>query len=159
MLQRRSLLAASAALPFVGLLTACGGTTASQLKADVQTIDAGLEGILSDLLAVPGVAIPAATVAQIQKALADIDTNGASIGGALAPGQSVVTDFVESVDTLASLAQPFFPQAPAIAAVITAAASLAQIVLQEAGVLKAPRFTAWSMPAPAARAVLKAAAK
>lgn len=158
MLRRRTILAASAAWPAVLALSACGGRTASQLQVDVQTIAAGLASIATDLAAVPGLNIPSATMTQIQNEIALIKSQAAEIAGALAPGQTVVTDFVETVQTLATLTQPFFPQAPAVAAVITAAASLAQIVLQEAGALTASESRTWTMPAPTARAVLRGAA-
>lgn len=157
MITRRLALSGAVSMPFVLGLTACGGRTESQLQADVQTIAAGLSGILADLQAVPGLNMSAGTATQIAHEIAVIKSQAAEIAGALAPGQTVAADFAEAVTTLAALVQPFFPMAPAVAAVITAAASLAQVVLQETGALSAARSSKWTMPAGQARALLRAA--
>lgn len=139
---RRSLLRGAAALPFVGALAACGGRTESQLQADVQAIAAGVQGLAAALYAaVPS--IPAETQARINAAIAAVEADAAPIAQALTPGQPVVKDFVESVNELATLVQPYYSAAPKIADVMIAAAALAQVVLTEAGVMTAfPRVPA-----------------
>jgi hypothetical protein len=117
-------------------LAACAGQTTSQLQADVTAIATGVQSVVTDLAATPGVHVPPATLAEINTTLATIKADAAQIGATLAPGQSVVTEFSMAVNDLVPLLTPYFPAAPAVAATVQAAVTLAQVVLSEAGVTK-----------------------
>lgn len=160
-----------AALVLIGSgagLAACGGSTAPQLSGDVQVIATGLSAVATDLAAIPGIGIPAGTMTQVQSQIALIQSQASAIGSTLAPGQPALADFVGAVNVLATLVQPYFSEAPAVAATVVAAASLAQIALNAAGGQSpvayatvpggaAPSFFASPsavMSAPAAKAVL-----
>lgn len=132
-ISRRDLLGATAATL---ALAACAGQTTSQLQADVTTISTGVQSVVTDLAATPGVHVPPATLAQIGATLATIKADAAQIGATLAPGQSAVSHFSDAVNALVPLLTPFYPAAPAVAATVQAAVTLAQVVLSEAGVTK-----------------------
>lgn len=137
-------------------LAGCANQTASQLQSDVQTIDQGVSSIVVDLTATPGVTLPPATLAAIKSELAAIHADAAAIAAAATPNQTVVQTFSEAVSALVPLVTPFFPAAPAVAATVQAAVTLAQFVLAQVSPTKAAAVD----PAAVARSrvVLQAAA-
>lgn len=132
---RRSLVASIAAIPAVSLLAACGGRTASVLTTDADLIAKGAAVVFTDLTHVPGISISASDQTKILNEIALIETDAPQIGATLAPGQNVASNFIEAVNTLASLVTPYLKQAPAVQTLIVAIVSLAQTVGIAAGVL------------------------
>lgn len=132
-ISRRYILAASigSAAGIALGLAGCANQTTSQLQADVQTITQGVSSILTDLTATPGVTLPPATLAAIKSELAAINADAAAIATAATPNQTVVQTFSEAVSALVPLVTPFFPAAPAVAATVQAAVTLAQFVLAQ----------------------------
>lgn len=158
-LSRRALLPALLATTAVAAVAGCGSLTASQVQADVTTLDDGLAGILAAIQAIPGVSIPAATASAIETEIAAIKANAAQIASAVT-SSTVVSGFQSGIGTLGALLAPFLPAAPLVAAAVNAVVSLAGAILSEAGVVSAAAVMgATSRMSPArARAVLQAIA-
>ncbi|MHB8571181.1 MAG: hypothetical protein ACYC97_13430, partial [Metallibacterium sp.] len=112
-------------------ISACAGLTQSQATADVQTLAAGIKGLDAAIGALPGV--PANVVAQVAKEDALIQADAAQIASAAVPNANIATEINDAVGVIATLATPFFPEAPAIAAVVSAATTLGQVIVQETG--------------------------
>lgn len=158
--RRGTLLGASAIVASsAAVLFGCSTQTTSQLQTDAQTLAAGVQAIVADVQAIPGVTIPPATLAQIQAVASDVSTNAAAIASTLSPSTSVVQGISTAIATLGTLLTPFFPAAPLIAAAVSAAVTLASTLLSESGVSTAGAVMgAPMMTAAQARMVLKAAA-
>ena len=151
---RRALLRWGTALGVLAPLGACATLTPSQLQSDVKLIATGLSGIVAALAALPGSPVPKATLASIANEISIIQDNALAIATAFSPNNKLVTMLVDAVQALTPLVAPFFPAAPAIAAVVQAALSLAQVVLQEAGIVGALAPTGRLMPPALARQIL-----
>jgi len=149
---RRTILAATPA----AALAACAGQTTTQLQSDVNAIDTGLQSVVTDLAATPGVSVPATTMAEIKTTLDNIHTDAAQIAAVAAPSQTAVQVFSDTVSALVPLLTPFFPQVPAVAATVQAAVTLVQVVIAQVS----PSKVAAVDPAQAAyaRLVLRGAA-
>lgn len=124
--------AAVAALSMAG----CTTQTPDQLQNDVNLVVAGAQAVVSALAAVPNV--PPAVIAQAQAALANIQLNAAAIANALSPQANAAQAIVVAVNTLATLVQPYFPQAGQYAAIVAAAVSLAAVIAGMVGAQAAP---------------------
>ena len=126
-LSRRGTLLGASAIVASGaaVLFGCSTQTTSQLQTDAQTLAAGVQAIVADVQAIPGVTIPPATLAQIQAAASDVSTNAAAIASTLSPSTSVVQGISTAIATLGTLLTPFFPAAPLIVAAVSAAVTLA----------------------------------
>lgn len=134
MLDRRRLLAASS-LAGILALTGCGTVTAPQAESDVQLLADGLSGILDSLKALPAnLAPPQATLDKIQAELDLIKSDAAKIGTAVAGGGSIVQEIAAAVGAIVPLATPFFPAAPAVAAVLEAGLALLPGILAAVGI-------------------------
>lgn len=161
MLTRRNVakgaVGAGAALAAVSLLGACANQTTTQLQQDAQTLASGVSAVVTDLQAIPGVTIPASTLANINTAIASINANAAAIAAALTPAASVLTGIQTAVSTLSTLLSPFFPEAPVVAATIQAAVTLVATMLSEAGIATTASSAMVSMSPNQARLILKAA--
>lgn len=159
MMLRRAFLATTALPAMVALagLTGCAGVTTSQLQSDVRTIATGVSGVVGALqAAVPS--IPSTTITQLNAAVAHVMADSAEIAQALTPGQSIIVDFTNGVNTVASLAQPYYGSAPKVAALMIAAVTLVQTVLEESGGAVAVASISLKVPAmspDAARKVLR----
>jgi hypothetical protein len=132
------------------------------LVADVNLIASGLPAILALLQQLPASQQPSAGVmAQIQKAMADLQANAAQVGTVLAPNQPAISQVASIVNLIASLATPFFPAAALIGPIVQAAITLVPVIFAAVG--KAPpaavaqKAAAAHMTPDAARLVLKSA--
>lgn len=121
----------SIVLASVIAVTACAGLTQSQATADVQTLAAGIKNLDTAMAAVPG--MNTKILAQIQNEDDIIQKDAALIASAAVPSASLVTQIDNAVGAISALATPFFPGAPAIAAVVSAAVTLGQVIVQETG--------------------------
>lgn len=119
---------------------ACAGLTQSQATQDVQTLAAGVASLGTALSAVPGV--PADVIAKVEAEDAIIQKDAAAIGTAATPSANIAADIDNAVGVISTLVTPFFPEAPAIAAVVEAAASLGQVIVQETGATPAVSISA-----------------
>ncbi|MDA8251086.1 MAG: hypothetical protein M0Z28_18210 [Rhodospirillales bacterium] len=150
---RRNFLAASALLPLG--LAACAGQTQTQLQADVQAVAQGLGGVVSSLSAVPHV--PQAVVTQAMALIGQVKADAAQIATALTPNPNVVQHIADTINALLPIVAPYFPVAPAVAAVLQAALALVPVILAAVGKpVPAGAATAAMTPAQA-RLVLLAA--
>ena len=129
MIQRRTLLLSLTAL------SACGTQqqTPDQLKSYIEALSTGTSAILTSLQAVPGVRLTVGQVSSIQDALNTIQANAAAIANAATPGSDNVQAIANAVTALVPLVAPFYPAAPAVAAVMQAALALVPVVLAMAG--------------------------
>jgi hypothetical protein len=85
-------------------------------------------------------------IAQVQKALTDLQMNAAQIGTSLTPNANAIQTISTAVSTIASLAMPFFAAAPQFApvvAIVQAALALLPAIVA---------FVGAPTPAPAAKA-------
>ncbi len=147
----------------LAVLAGCSKTVSSSTVAsDVQIIAHGLDSIVTDVEAIPGV--PSATLDQVKAQIAKIDAEATQIGDAVSsasgPDANVVQAFSDSVGVLGNLLQPFFPQAPTVAVAIQAATSLVQVVVNQVnggGTVKADARV--SMTPNAARLILEGLSK
>jgi len=112
-------------------VSACAGLTQSQATADVQTLAAGVKNLDAAMGAIPGV--PANVVAQVAKEDALIQADAAQIASAAVPSANIAAQINDAVGVISTLATPFFPGAPAIGAVVSAAVTLGQMIVQETG--------------------------
>jgi hypothetical protein len=124
-MNRRTILALSAA----AVAVSCAGLTPSQASADVATLAAGVKNLDFAVSAVPGV--PASVVGKIATEDAIIQADASQVASALVPSSSLVIEINNAVGLISTLATPFFPAAPAIAAVVTAATALGQFIVQD----------------------------
>lgn len=150
---RRHLLSAAAALPLAAGLAACSAVTAAvpQVVDDVNSVAAGLNGILPSLTTIAGVA--AQTVTKIQGLVGEAQTIASQVGQVVSP--SAATGLAGVVgDVVTALTGAALP--PWAGAVLSAAQALLPVILTAAGVALAGPPPA--MSAAQARAVLKAAA-
>ena len=153
---RRTLCCATPALALALAVTGCAGQTTTQLQADVTAISSGLAGVVAALRALPGNPVPASVIAQAETVIADIQGNAAAIASTLTPAPSIVQAIGTAVSTLDALVAPFFPQAPAVAAVVQAALALVPVVLASAGIAAAPLAAPPRFTTAQARAILAA---
>jgi hypothetical protein len=152
----RRLLSTTTAMGAIALAAGCTSTTASAATSDIQTLAAGVTAIEGDLPAA-GVAIPAATLAQVTTAVADINSNAAGIGTAVTVSPTTVATINTDVNLFATLLSPFFPEATFIGIAIEAVVSLIGTIVAETGA-KTAAAAPGRMSAAKARLVLKAAA-
>jgi len=124
-MNRRTILALASA----SVAVSCAGLTQSQAAADVATLASGVKNLDFAMSAVPGV--PASVLAQITKEDAIIQADAAQVASALVPSSNIAVEINDAVGVIATLATPFFPAAPAIAAVVSAAVSLGQFIVQD----------------------------
>ena len=147
----------------VAALVGCSKTVSSSTVAsDVQVIANGLDSIVTDVEAIPGV--PSSVLDQVKAQIAKIDSEATQIGNAVSsaagPSPNVVQAFSDSVGVFGNLLTPFFPQAPTVAVAIQAATSLVQVVLNQVnggGTVKAA--APGSMTPNAARLILEGLSK
>lgn len=154
-MNRRSFLATSTALA----VAACAGKTQTQLQSDVELIAAGLSGVVAALQGLPSGMKPGADIiTQAEAAIADIKANAAEIATSLTPQASTVQAIANAVSTLSTLLAPFFPVAPAIAAVVQAAVALVPVILSAVGATAPASAQRVSVTPGQARLTLRAAA-
>lgn len=123
-----------AALAF--LMAGCKGTptvTPNSIATDINLLANGLAPVAAQIAAIPGVS--PATVAQITADLAIVQKDAALVAASTAvPTTSVLKEVVTAVQDLAAIATPVIPGGSATVAVIDAATSVAETLLQQAGV-------------------------
>jgi hypothetical protein len=164
-LSRRQLFAGVAAAALAGCSASQLAASLPQYAEDAQTIAAGLQASLVQLQSVPG--IPAASLAQVSAAIADMQKMAAAISAAstasaaLPSVQQLEADVNAVASTLASFSAIMPPQ---IGIAVQAAAVLLPVIETGVGLV----VNAVTAPAPAtaaamtpdqARLVLKALAK
>jgi len=155
-MNRRSLLISTAGLVGAAALAGCSGATSDQLSNDVNLLVNGLSAVVVTL-SDPALKVPAATLAQINAVLADLQSNAAAIGNALTPNTNTVQAIGNAVSALAALATPFFPLSSVVAMVVQAALALVPTILSFVHAPVPAGAAANSMNADQARLVLKAA--
>lgn len=142
---RGGALFAALALSAIVALAGCAQTPQAQLTADVQAISVGVDGVVVALYAAdPN--IPASTQASINAAVAAVQGDAEAIAQSLSPATAPIGAFVNSVQVLAGLVQPYYANAPRVATLMVAVSSLVQTILQETG--GAVAFVATPVAAP-----------
>lgn len=132
-LSRRGVFAVVGGGGMAALVGCAKSVSSSTVASDVQIIANGLDSIVTDVEAIPGV--PSNVLDQVKAQIAKVDSEATQIGNAVssATGLSpnVAQAFSDSVGVLGNLLTPFFPQAPTVAVAIQAATSLVQVVLNQ----------------------------
>lgn len=136
-------------------VSACAGKTPDQIGSDFDLELAGLSAVVAALGGISGIS---ATVMQdAPRLLNDLRSQRAAIVDVLNPGVDTVTKFSQGAIALATLVQPYLPQASQYLPLVLAVISLANSSLQAVG--RAPAaasMQALAMMSPAeARLVLK----
>jgi hypothetical protein len=165
-MKRRSLFLAATggALGLAGCTALTPAAVQTALQTDTADLAAALDTLPAELSAA-GVTVPAATLADINNVISDINTNAAAIASAATTSPTSVSAIVGDITTVASLVEPFFPEAAAIVPLVDAAVSIGGTLLSEAGVSLAAapaarKYTPRTVYAPAAaRAILHAQAR
>ena len=127
---RRSLFCA--AIP-AAILAGC---TAAQAQSTLQTLAAGW-ATLPGLLSGAGVTIPAATLSQVNAAVADLESKATQIGTTVSAPPTKVSALTSDITLVSSLLSPFYPASTAIGLLVNAGVSLIGTLLSEAGVAAA----------------------
>lgn len=158
MMTRRKLAASAAMIGAAGIgvaaLGACTTQTQAQLQTDVETLNAGVAGLLAAVEAIPNNGLSATAQAQIQAAIQDVQTNASAIAAALTPSATVLQGVQTAIATLNSLLTPFFPLSSFIAAAAEAAVALVGTIVSEAGATASAKLRV-SMTPDQARVILR----
>lgn len=109
----------------------CANQPPDQLKTNIGLVVSGSQSIVTALGALPSV--PADVLAKSQAALADVQANANAIVNATAPAANAAQQLLVAVNTLAQLVLPFFPQASAYVAIVSAVVSLATVIVGMVG--------------------------
>lgn len=159
MLTRRELMATTALMP----LAACAGTTPSaaliQAIQDVQTIAAGLAGVLPGLGSIPG--IPATVVGKAGSIISEIQAVAQQMAGVTttAGAQGSVQQLETLLNTLVAAVAPFVAAVPVVGQVFAAAAVLLPVIEAAVGLIVKPAARLEAALTPdQARLILQAAA-
>ena len=155
-MNRRTLLAASALLPFAGCSLA--GTTPAQWATDLSLIASWMPNITSALGAM-GTKISAATLAQVNTLAAEVQKDATAVATATAnvvAGTSAATyvqEAVTALEAIAGVVMPLFPASSPVLPIVEAILSLVPEIAAAAG-LTAATVTPMAFTPAQARALL-----
>ena len=146
-MERRTALS-SAAIGFTAALLGCTALTpaaaATALQTDTATLNAALQAMSGELKAA-NITVPPALTA----VLADLNTNATAIGTAITTPPTTVQAILGDIQTIATIATPFFPEIAVFEPLVNAALSMGSVLLADAGITLAsaapavkPRYTA-----------------
>lgn len=151
-MNRRNLLLA---FPALAALAACqtGNTTLAVVAQDVSTIASGLLGVLPNL---PANIVPAATMAKVGEAVADLQKLAAQLSSTATTtaAQPIVQQVEADVNTIVD-ALAAFPIPPPYSTAIQAAAVLLPVIEVAVGFVVPAKTASASMTADQARAALR----
>ncbi len=165
LMSRRKLLASVIALNATLALAACGSTpiTASQLQQDLTNLEGTMVNLWNALTAA-GAKLPADALAKAEELIGKVKDNAQAVLDAIAAGTSIsslgsfLTAMMSAVQALAPIISSFYPPATLIGVAIQAAITVAQLILQEAGVTTTAMRAISPADADAARRTLHNAA-
>jgi hypothetical protein len=126
---RNHILAAFAATPLA--LSACSTSTIPQAVTDIQTLDLGLQGAVTQF-AVAGTVTPA-QAAQARTLLAAVNTAASAVQGNVSPTATQTQQIVQTVNVLIAYIATVPGLPPALTAIFSSASILLPVIEAETG--------------------------